>query len=56
MSPHNSWLVSCGDTVVIVAMCNATTMGDVAVVVGVAAADDFLVVVGATAAVVVWVQ
>ena len=56
MSLDNSLLVACGDVVVVVDVCNAATMGDVVAVVGVAATDDFVVVVGATATVVVWVQ
>ena len=56
MSPHNSLLVACGGEFVVVAARNAAIVGDVAVVVGVAAADHVVVVVGAVAAVVVWVQ
>ena len=56
MSPHNSQLVACGSEVVVAAACNSTATGDVAIVVGVAAAENVLVVVGAVAAVVVWVQ
>ena len=39
----------------VVDTCNATTVGDVVAIVGVAAADDVVVVVGAMATVVVWV-
>ena len=50
MSPHNSQLVACGGEVVVTTTHNAAAMGDVAAVVGI------VVVVGAWAAVVVWVQ
>ena len=40
----------------VVAACNAATAGDVAAAVGIAAVDDVVVVVGAMAMVVVWVQ
>ena len=53
MSPHNSWLVACGDAVVIAAVRNAATVSDVAADVGFVSTDDVVVVVGA--AVVVWV-
>ena len=56
MSPHNSQLVACGSEVVVAAAHNATTAGDVAAAVGVAAMDDVVVVVGAADAVAVWVQ
>ena len=56
MSPDNSLLVACGDVVVVAAVCNAADPGDVAPVVGVAAVDDVVVVVGDVVAVVVWVQ
>ena len=45
-----SLLVACGDAFVVVATCNVAATGDVV------AADDVVVVVGATAAVVFWVQ
>ena len=50
MSPNNSLTVACGDAVVVVATRNATTASDVA------AADDVVVLVGDTIAIVVWVQ
>ena len=56
MSPHNSQLVACGGVVVVTAMRNAAIVGDVVVAVGVAVADDVVVVVGDIAVVVVWVQ
>ena len=56
MSPDNSLLVACGDVVVVVAMRNAATVGDVVATVGGVAADDVVVVVGVAVAVVVWVQ
>ena len=56
MSPDNSWLVACGDAVVVAVVCNAATIGDVAVAVAVAAMKDVVVVVGAVAVVIVWVQ
>ena len=56
MSPHNSQLVVCGDVVVIAAARNATTAGGVPATVGVATVDDVVVMVGAVAVVVVWVQ
>ena len=56
MIPHNSWLVACRDVVVIVAVRNVAATGGVAAIVGGAAADGVLVVVGAVAMVVVWVQ
>ena len=55
-SIDNSLLVVCGGVVVVAAVCNAVAMDDVAAVVDVAATDGVLVVVGAMAAVVVWVQ
>ena len=55
MSPYNSLLVSCGDVVVVVAVCNAATTCDVAATIGVAAVDDVVVVVGAAVVVIVWV-
>ena len=51
MSPHNSQLVACGGDVVVVAMRNAAAVGSVEASVGVAAADDVVVVVGAVATV-----
>ena len=56
MSPHNSQLVACGGELVVWVACNAATEGDVAAAVGIATADDVVVVVGDAAAVVVWVQ
>ena len=56
ISPDNSLLVTCGDVVVFVASHNATVVGDVVATIGVAAMDNVVVVVGAVAAVVVWVQ
>ena len=56
MSPHNSQQVACGGEVMVAAGRNAVAAGDVVVFVGVAAADDVVVVVGATDVVVVWVQ
>ena len=50
MNPHNSQLVACGGEVVVVVEHNAIAAGDVA------SANDVVVVVGAVAAVVVWVQ
>ena len=50
MRPNNSQLVACGDVVVVAVLHNAAAVGDVAVV------DDVMVVVGAMAIVVVWVQ
>ena len=49
MSPHNSQLVACGGEVVVATTCNAVTEGEVTDV------DDVVVVVGAMAAVFVWV-
>ena len=48
-------MVVCGDEVVVVPACNATPVNDVATAIDVATADNFLVAVGAVAAVVVWV-
>ena len=45
MSPHNSQLVACGGEVVVAAMHNAATVGDVLAVVGIMATDDVLIVV-----------
>ena len=56
MIPYKYPLVACGDVVVVVASCNFAVAGDVTDAVGVAAVDDVVVVVGAVAAVVVWVQ
>ena len=56
MSPHNSQLVACGGEVVVAATRNATVAGDVAAAIGIATANDVVVVVGAAAAVAVWVQ
>ena len=56
MIPHNSHLVACGGEVVVMAVRNAVAAGDIAAAVGVATVDDVVVVVGATTAVVVWVQ
>ena len=56
MNLDNSRLVACGDAVVVATACNAAAAGDVATTVGVEDADDVVVVVGATAVVVVWVQ
>ena len=53
MSPHNSWLVACGDVVVVAAMHNVAVVSDVAAVVGVVAVDNVVVMVGAAAVVVV---
>ena len=47
---------ACGDAVVVATMRNAATVSDVAAVVGVVATDDVVVMVGATDAVVFWVQ
>ena len=55
MSPHNSQLVACVGEVVVAAKHNATA-GDVVDVVGIVAVNDVVVVVGAAAMVVVWVQ
>ena len=49
MSPNNSLMVACGDAFVVAAMRNAAAMSDVV------AANDVVVVVGAMAAVVLWV-
>ena len=49
-------IVSLVIEVVAVASHNATVVSDVAAAVGVAATDDVVVMVGATAVVVVWVQ
>ena len=56
MSPDNSMTVACGDVVVVVATHNVASMDDVAAVVGVSVVDNVVVVVGAAAAVFVWVQ
>ena len=56
MSPHNSQLVTCGGEVVIAAVRNAAAVGDVAATIGIVAADDVVVAVGAVTMVVVWVQ
>ena len=56
MSLDKSLMVACGDVVMVVVAFNATATGDVAPIVGVAAMDNVVVVVGAVAAVVVWVQ
>ena len=56
MSLENSLLVACGDAVVVASMHNAGAVGDFVATVGVVATDDVVVVVGATAVVVVWVQ
>ena len=56
MSLDNSLLVACGDVVVVAAVRNVSTTGDVAAVVVVVDVDDVVVVVGVVAAVVVWVQ
>ena len=56
MSPHNSQLVVCGGEVVVAAACNAAAVGDVVAIVGIADADDVVVMVRAMTAVVVWVQ
>ena len=56
MSPHNSQLVACGGEAVVAAMPNAAATGDVAAAIGIAAADDVVVVVGDADTVVVWVQ
>ena len=56
MGPHNSQLVACGGDIVVAAARNATVVGDVTAVVGVVATDDVVVVVGAIAAVAIWVQ
>ena len=56
MSPHKSQLVACGANVVVAAVCNASIASDVAADVGVAAVNDVVVVVGATAVVSIWVQ
>ena len=55
MSLDNSLLVACRDAVVVAAVRNAIA-SDIAAIVGVAAMEDVVVVVGAVAAVVVWVQ
>ena len=52
----NSLTVACGDVVVAAATRSVAVAGDVAAAVGVADADDVVVVVGATTVVVVWVQ
>ena len=56
MSPDNSLTIACGGVVVAAAARNGAAVGYVAAVVGVADVDDYVVVVGATVAVVVWVQ
>ena len=56
MSTNNSLIVACGDVVVVVAARNATVASDVAAAVGVADADDVVVVVGVAATVSIWVQ
>ena len=56
MSLDNSLMVVCGDEVVVVAMHNVADADDVAATVDVAAVDGVVVGVGATAALVVWVQ
>ena len=55
MSPNNSLMVACGDVIVVATMHNVVAASDFASVVGVAAADNVVVVVGAVATVVVWV-
>ena len=55
-TPDNSLLIGCGDAVVVTAARNAAAVGDVAAAIGVVDADDVVVVVGAAAAVAVWVQ
>ena len=49
-------MVVCGDEVVVPAVHNTTDVDDVTVVVDVAAMDGVVIVVGAVATVVVWVQ
>ena len=56
MSLDNSLLVAYGGEVLIAAACSATAVDDVAAAIGVATADGVVVVVGAAATVVVWVQ
>ena len=56
MSPHNSQLVAFEGAVVVMAMRNATAVGDVAAAIGVATVDNVVVVVGDVATVAVWVQ
>ena len=56
MTIDNSLLVACGGEVVVAAMRNAATAGEIAAAIGVAAADDVVVVVGAIAVVSIWVQ
>ena len=53
MSPDNPLLVACGDAVVVAATRNVIDASDVVVVVGVAAIDIVVVVVGPADAVVV---
>ena len=56
MSPDNSLMFVCGGEVVVAAARNVAAMDDVATAIDVAAMDGVLVMVGAAAAVVVWVQ
>ena len=56
MSPDRSLMVVCGDEVMVVAAHNAATVGDVVAAIGVAAADSFVVGVGAATVLFVWVQ
>ena len=55
-SPDNSLMVVCGDEVVVAAVHNAAAVDDVAAAIDVTDADGVVVAVGATAAVVFWVQ
>ena len=55
-SPDNSLMVVCGDELMVAAMHNVVATNDVVAAVDVAAMDSVVVVVGAAAAVVVWVQ
>ena len=56
MSPHNSQLVACGGEAMVAAACNAATMDDVVVAIGIAIVVDVVIVVGVVAAVSIWVQ
>ena len=56
MSPEKSLLVACGGEVVVVATRNVVAASDVADAIGIMAADDVVVVVGASVVVAIWVQ
>ena len=52
MSPDNSLLIACEDTIAVAAVCNFAAADDVAAVVGIAVVDDVVFMVGAAAMVV----